>query len=40
MSVRCWGEIIDNMNTLWKGTLKHLTTLGKQLINPKRLNIK
>lgn len=37
MSVTCWGELIDNMNTLWKGTLNHLTTLGKQLINPKRL---
>lgn len=40
MSVSCWGEVIDDMNTLWKGTLKHLTTLGKQLINPKRLSIK
>lgn len=36
LSVTSWGEP-ETMNILWKGTLKKLTRLGKQLINSKRL---
>ncbi|XP_076117481.1 uncharacterized protein LOC143085162 isoform X2 [Mytilus galloprovincialis] len=37
MSVSAWGDITEMMNILWKGTMKHLTTLVKQFINEKRL---
>lgn len=37
MSVSSWGNSKENLDILWKGTLSHLTVLGKQLINEKRL---